>query len=203
VTVHDMTLMRAIMRRLAQAVFTCAGWRVSGLPPDAAKYVVIAAPHTSNWDFLYTLCLAFIYHLRPRIMMKAAWFFWPLGPMLRWLGAIPIDRTRSRNVVAESVAAFAQAREMVLVVPPAGTRKRVLRWKTGFYHIACNARVPIAMGFLDYRRKVGGFGPTLAPCGDIDSDMRRIRLFYDPIRGKHPLAQSPSAAVLLPETAAA
>ena len=196
VTVHDTPFIRWLMRWLAQAVFACAGWRATGRPPQTPKFVVIAAPHTSNWDFLYTLCLAFIYRLRPRIMMKASWFFWPLAPVFRWLGAIPIDRSRSRNVVAQSVAAFARAREMVLVVPPAGTRKRVMRWKSGFYHIAHGARVPIAMGFLDYRRKVGGFGPALHPTGDIDADMRRIRRFYDPIAGKYPLNQSVPAAVV-------
>jgi 1-acyl-sn-glycerol-3-phosphate acyltransferase len=203
VTVHDTRFIRSLMRRLAQVVFACAGWRTAGQPPSTAKYVVIAAPHTSNWDFLFTLCLAFIYRLRPRIMMKASWFFWPLGPIFKWIGAIPIDRSRSRDVVAQSVAAFARAREMALVVPPAGTRKRVMRWKTGFYHIAHGARVPIAMGFLDYRRKVGGFGPSMQTSGDIDSDMRRIRCFYDSIRGKHPLNQSPTSAVIaLPNTVA-
>lgn len=194
-TVHDTRFLRPLMRWLARFVFTSAGWRVEGRPPAAPKFVVIAAPHTSNWDFLYTLCLAFEYRLRPRIMMKSAWFFWPVGPVLRWLGAIPVDRSRANDVVAQSVSAFARTREMILVVPPAGTRKRVLRWKTGFYHIAHGARVPIAMGFLDYARKVGGFGPTLAPTGDIEADMRRIRNFYDPISGKYPLHQHTPAPV--------
>lgn len=198
-TVHDTPLIRPLMRWLALAVLAGAGWRCEGRPPQVAKFVVIAAPHTSNWDFVYTLCVAFVYRLRPRVMMKSSWFFWPVGPVMRWLGAIPVDRGRSNNVVAQSVAAFERAESLILVVPPAGTRKRVMRWKTGFYHIAHGARVPIAMGFLDYGRKVGGFGPALEPTGDIEADMHRIRRFYDPIAGKYPLQQTaPAPVVLLP-----
>jgi len=198
-TVHDTPLLRPLMRWLALVVLAFTGWRCEGRPPQNAKFVVIAAPHTSNWDFLYTLCMAFIYRLRPRIMMKSSWFFWPMGPLMRWLGAIPVDRSRSHNVVAQSVAAFARYEDLVLVVPPAGTRKRVMRWKTGFYHIAHGARVPIALGFLDYGRKVGGFGPALEPTGDIEADMRRIRRFYDPVAGKYPLQQNaPAPVVQLP-----
>jgi 1-acyl-sn-glycerol-3-phosphate acyltransferase len=154
------------------------------------RYVVIAAPHTSNWDFIYTLCLTFIFRVSPQIMMKDAWFRWPMGPLFRWLGALPIDRTRARNVVAQSVAAFQTKSHMVLVVPPSGTRRRVQYWKSGFYHIACGAGVPIALGFLDYGRKVGGFGPLFYPTGDIDRDMTGIREFYRPISGRHPSQES-------------
>ena len=189
-SVHTTPVVRSLVRRIALLIFIFAGWKVNGQPPTLAHYVVIAAPHTSNWDFIFTLCLAFIYRLDPVIMMKDTWFRWPLGPVFRWLGALPIDRSRANNMVAQSIAQFNQQDNLILVVPPSGTRKRVLYWKTGFYHIAHGAGVPIALGFLDYQRRVGGFGPTLRPSGDIDADMTAIRNFYRNIAGKYPLQES-------------
>lgn len=189
-TIHETAIVRPLVRWLALLVFTCAGWKTEGRKPDSARYVLIAAPHTSNWDFIYTLCLAFIYRIDPVIMMKDAWFRWPLGPLFRWLGALPIDRSRANNLVDRSIANFNRRDKLILVVPPSGTRKRVLYWKTGFYHIANGAGVPIVLGFLDYRRKVGGFGPALRPTGDIDADMAVIRDFYRDISGKYPLQES-------------
>jgi 1-acyl-sn-glycerol-3-phosphate acyltransferase len=184
-TVHETKYVRAVLRRLALVLFKFAGWKVEGQRPDIPKYVVIAAPHTSNWDFFYAVCLAFIYRMKPLFMMKDAWFFWPIGPVFRWLGAMPIDRSKSNNVVRQSIAEFEQRRELALVVPPSGTRKHVTHWKTGFYHIARGANVPILMGFLDYRRRVGGFGGLLRPTGNLDHDMQEIRAFYRDIPGKH------------------
>lgn len=178
------------MRWLALFLLFCWGWKAEGERPDAAKCVVIAAPHTSNWDFFFTICLVFVYRINARIMMKDTVFIWPVGPVLRWLGVIPIDRTRSTNMVDQSIAAFARYGQLALVVPPSGTRSQVRRWKTGFYHIAHGAGVPIALGFLDYRRKRGGFGPMVAPTGDIDADMAQIRAFYRCVTGKHPANQS-------------
>jgi len=185
-TIHETMIIRTPMRWLALLFFWGTGWKTAGRKPEVDRYVVIAAPHTSNWDFINTLALAFIFRLNPKIMMKDAWFRGPLGPLFRWLGALPIDRTRSQNVVAQSVAAFKEAPRMVLVVPPSGTRRRVESWKSGFYHIARGAGVPIALGFLDYDRKVGGFGPLFQPTGDIERDMAVIRDFYRPIAGKYP-----------------
>ena len=189
-TIHDTIIIRTLLRWLALLVFKCAGWNTEGRKPDLPRYVIIAAPHTSNWDFIYTLCLTFIYRLNAVIMMKDTWFRWPLGPFFRWLGALPIDRSRANNLVTQSIAKFRQRDNLILVVPPSGTRKRVLYWKTGFYHIANGAGVPIVLGFLDYRRKVGGFGPTIQPTGDIDADMAVIRNFYRDISGKYPLQES-------------
>lgn len=189
-TIHETIIARSLMRGLALLVFKSAGWKTRGDKPALCRYVIIAAPHTSNWDFIYTLCLAFIYRLNPVIMMKDAWFRWPLGPVFRWLGARPINRSRANNVVAQSIEQFHRHDNLILVVPPSGTRKRVLYWKTGFYHIANGAGVPIVLGFLDYRRKVGGFGPVVRPGGDIDADMALIRTFYRDISGKYPLQES-------------
>lgn len=178
------------MRWMALLIFKLSGWNIEGKKPNIPRYVIIAAPHTSNWDFILTLCLAAIYRFNPVIMMKSTWFRWPLGRLFRWLGALPIDRSKNNNVVAQSIAKFHQHENLVLVVPPAGTRKRVTYWKTGFYYIAKGADVPIALGFLDYRRKIGGFGPMIQPTGDIEADMTAIRKFYENVTGKYPLKRS-------------
>jgi len=185
-TVYDSPLFKRAMRWVAWIIFRGKGWKPAGKRPNIPKYVIIAAPHTSNWDFLYTLCLAFLLDIEAVIMMKGAWFHWPVDRFFRWMGALPVDRSRSTGVVAKAVEAFHEQSNMVLVVPPSGTRRQVMYWKTGFYHIARSAGVPIVLGYLDYRHKVGGIGPTLYPSGDMTADMRLIREFYVGIEGKHP-----------------
>ncbi|MFZ5570524.1 MAG: lysophospholipid acyltransferase family protein [Thermodesulfobacteriota bacterium] len=189
-TVHDTPVVRPLMRCLAIVIFKIAGWQSQGQKPDIPRYVIIAAPHTSNWDFLYTVCLAFLFRIKPLIMMKAEWFRWPMGPFFRWLGAIPVDRSKSNNVVTQSISKFQETDELVMIIPPSGTRRRVMYWKTGFYHIANGAGVPIVLGYLDYGRKTGGIGPAVIPTGDIESDMATIRDFYSGIEGRHPLNSS-------------
>lgn len=189
-TIHETAGIRTLFRWLALMIFKCSGWRTQGCKPALARYVIIAAPHTSNWDFVFTLCLAFIYRINPVIMMKDAWFRWPLGGLFRWLGALPIDRSGPNNVVGQCIANFRRRQRLVLVVPPSGTRRQVMYWKTGFYHIANGAGVPIVLGFLDYRLKTGGFGPTVHPTGDIERDMALIRNYYQGVSGKHPLQES-------------
>jgi 1-acyl-sn-glycerol-3-phosphate acyltransferase len=185
-TIHDMPMVKTVMRWLALIIFRFAGWKSAGKRPAISKYVIIAAPHTSNWDFFYTMCLAFILDIKPFIMMKAGWFLWPVGPFLSWLGAIPVDRSKSNHVVARSIQAFREHTRMVLLVPPSGTRRKVMYWKTGFYHIAKGADVPIVLGYLDYRRKVGGIGPMVHPTGDLEADMKIVQRFYADISGRYP-----------------
>jgi 1-acyl-sn-glycerol-3-phosphate acyltransferase len=160
------------------------GWRVEGEIPDIKKFVIIAAPHTSNWDFPITLAVAFALRIKIYWMGKAAMFRWPFASLFKWLGGIPIDRSRSHNIVEQSIQAFHKLEKLIMLVPPEGTRKKVSYWKTGFYHIAQGAKVPIVLGFLDYRRRVGGIGPTFHPTGHIEKDMQAIRDFYDSITGK-------------------
>ena len=185
-TVHETIIVRPIMRLMALFLLKCIGWKVEGERPNLTKYVMIAAPHTSNWDFVIALAMVFVYRINIQIMMKDTWFFWPLGPIFRCLGAIPINRSKANNVVAQCIEDFKQREEKLLMVPPSGTRKKVRYWKTGFYHIARGAGVPIVMGFLDYRRKRGGIGPVFHPTGNIDRDMETIYAFYLDISGKYP-----------------
>jgi len=185
-TVHDTSMGKSLLRWLSLIIFRFTGWKSAGKRPNLSKYVIIAAPHTSNWDFLYTLSLAFILEIKPFIMMKADWFRWPLGPLIRWFGAIPVDRSKSTQVAARSIEAFHKHPRFVLLVPPAGTRSKVMYWNTGFYHIAMGANVPIVLGYLDYRRKVGGIGPIVQPTGNMERDMKIIRDFYAGITAKYP-----------------
>jgi 1-acyl-sn-glycerol-3-phosphate acyltransferase len=132
------------------------------------------------------LCAALLFRVKLYWMGKDAIFRRPFAGIVRWLGGIPIDRSTSNNLVAQSVALFRAQENLVLVVPPEGTRQKVRHWKTGFYYIALGAAVPIVMGFLDYKHKLAGFGPTLVPTGDIEADMQAIRAFYAGITGKYP-----------------
>ena len=159
---------------------------MEGQFPKISKCVMIAAPHTSNWDTPIMLFLAFAFKTKLYFMLKDAAFRWPFGGFFKWLGGIPIDRSKASGVVEQSIQAFEENDELVMVVPPAGTRSKVRRWNTGFYHIAAGAGVPIVLGFLDYGRKVGGVGPVVEPSGDIDADLKLIRSFYAGITAKYP-----------------
>jgi len=200
-TIFDTPIVRNLMRWFSFIFLWTNGWRITGRLPVDPKMVLIAAPHTSNWDLPYMLFVAFALRAKVYWMGKDAIFSWPFGRLFKWLGGIPIDRSKANNVVAQSIDHFSRNDNLVLAVPPAGTRKRVLNWKTGFYHIANGAGVPIALGFLDYKKKIGGIGPILHPTGNIEADMVEIRAFYQDISGKYPL-KSISAAAVKPTPAA-
>lgn len=161
------------------------GWRTEGTLPDIPKQVIIAAPHTSNWDFPIGMAIAFIYRLDFRWMGKKEIFRGPFNPLLRWLGGIPIDRQSSDNIVSEAVTAIKREKTFLLALSPEGTRQKVARWKSGFYYIALGADVPILLGFLDAGRKVGGFGPLFYPTGNYESDLNAIQGYYSSIQGRH------------------
>ncbi len=162
------------------------GWQVEGPRPLERRFVLIAAPHTSNWDLVYLLALAAVSDLKISWMGKDALFRAPLGWLLRPLGGLPVVRQQSRNMVSQMADAFAAAESLALVVPAEGTRSYVAHWKSGFYHIARTAKVPIVMGYLDYARRRGGFGPALQPTGDVRQDMDVIRDFYADKVGRYP-----------------
>ncbi len=171
---------------LARFFLRVFGWRLEGSPPDTSKYVFIAAPHTSNWDFLFLLAMTFVFRVRCIWMGKASLFRPPFGVIFTWLGGVPIDRSSRRSVVEQAIQAFQGREEMVMGIPPEGTRKKMDHWKSGFYYIALGANVPLAFAFVDYERKVTGFGPTFMPTGDIQADMEVIRDFYKDIKAKFP-----------------
>ena len=162
------------------------GWRVEGRFPSLPKAVLIAAPHTSNWDLPFMLACAYVLDLRPMWLGKQQLFRWPFGGLMRWLGGLPVNRGRSQDLVRQAVERFAAVPSLLLLVPPAGTRSMAPHWKSGFYQIARAAKVPIVMGYLDYERRRGGLGPALHPGDDVRRDMDAFRAFYSDKRGKYP-----------------
>ena len=173
-------------KRIARSFLRLTGWDIEGERPAESKFVLIAAPHTSNWDLAYLLAMAVLYDVRISWMGKHVLFRPPHGWLLRRLGGIPVRRDRSNNLVQQMAQAFAERDELALVIPAEGTRSYVAHWKSGFYHIAREAGVPIVMSYLDFSRKRGGFGPSLHPSDDLRADMDEIRAFYADKVGKHP-----------------
>jgi 1-acyl-sn-glycerol-3-phosphate acyltransferase len=155
------------------------GWRFEGRPPALPKYVCLAVPHTSNWDGLLLVTLAHSVELDMSWMIKSTWFKGPMSRLLHKAGAIAIDRGRSTHVVEQMVEEFRRRERFVLVIPPEGTRARAERWRSGFYHIARGAGVPVVPGYLDYAHKRCGMGPPIDLTGDVRADMDRIRAFYE------------------------
>ncbi|MGE0621145.1 MAG: lysophospholipid acyltransferase family protein [Pseudomonadales bacterium] len=175
------------VRKVAGRAFLRAcGWAFEGPVPEARRYVLIAAPHTSNWDFVLMMAMAFSLDIRLRWFGKASLFHSPLGWLYRLLGGIPALQSTSTNLVEQSAARFAQETDLILAVPAEGTRGRAEHWRSGFYHIARLAGVPIVLGYLDYARKRGGLGPAVRPSGDVRADMTRIRTFYADKTGRYP-----------------
>ena len=178
--------MQTLLSLAARLILKLLGWRIDGEAPPYKKVVVVAAFHTSNWDGIF-LVLAFM-ALKIRIVwvIKHTLMRFPLGIVMRWLGALPIDRAHSQGVVDQVVAEFNRRDRMVAVLSPEGTRRKVTRWKRGFYVIAERAGVPICLAGIDYPRKVMGFGATFFPSGDIDADLDIIRAFYRGYTPKYP-----------------
>ena len=155
-----------------------AGWTFETDLPSPKKYVVLAVPHTSNWDGLILLAAAQAVGLEMSWMIKGEWVRGPLGILLRRLGAVAIDRGHAANVVPQMIEELRTRDHLALVIPPEGTRSRADYWKSGFYRIALGAHVPVVPGYLDYARKRVGLGPPIDLTGDVHADMDRIRAYY-------------------------
>lgn len=167
-------------------VLAVLGWRVTGGFPNVPRMVMIGAPHTSNWDFVVALAAAFRLRLGFSWVGKHLLFRRPFDAFFRWLGGVPVDRRASHGFVGQMVDVFAARPQFLLAIAPEGTRKRVERWKTGFYHIARGAGVPIVLVSFDTARKVIHVGPSFDATGDLDADLRRILAIYADRLG-HPL----------------
>ena len=163
-----------------------AGWKTDGARPAIDRYVIIASPHTSNWDLPFMLAMAFVYDIPVRWMGKHTLFKPPFGPFFKLLGGIPIVRDRPGGVVGQMVEHFDNHEPLVLMVPAEGTRSHVDYWKSGFYHIARGADVPVILSYLDFGKKTGGIGPAIRLTGDYRADMDKIRAFYADKQGYHP-----------------
>jgi len=167
-------------------ILTTLGWELHAGFPDIKKYVVIAAPHTSNWDFPLGILLIKALKMDVNWLGKHTIFRWPFGTLLRALGGTPVDRTQSLNVIRQTTELFKQSENLIFALAPEGTRSKTDHWKTGFYHIAKAANVPIALGYLDFGRKQVGVRDIFYPGDDIEADFRKIAEYYKDKHGKNP-----------------
>ena len=171
--------------RLSRRIFRRCGWRLAGELPNVPKLVAIAAPHSTNWDVVWGLLFIIGLRLQIRFIGKREAFFWPVGPLLRSFGGIPIDRSAAHGLVGDMARQFAADDKLWLALAPEGTRKKVHKWKTGFWHIARAAGVPILPAYFHYPEKIIGLGPLIYPSDDLAADMAKIREFYRPWQGKN------------------
>ena len=170
---------------LGGLVLSVFGWQRAGQVPRTKNIVIIAAPHTTNWDFIFLLAAAYSFGISVNWLGKDSLFRSPLGPILRYLGGVPVDRSKRNNLVQSLSAQIEHGSGIALVIPPSGTRQKTEHWKSGFYRIAEAAQIPLICGYLDYQKKKAGLGPAFLP-SDLSRDMDRIREFYEPIVGKYP-----------------
>jgi len=164
---------------------------VGEVPAGIKKAVLVCAPHTSNWDFPFALAAFNLVDLKLRYFIKNNWFFFPMNIFFKATGAVPVDRSKSHGVVEAMTQTLKSAEEMIVAVPAEGTRSWVPKWKTGFYHIAKGANVPLLIGFVDYKKKEVGFGPLLELSGDFEKDMTQLQAFYKEKSAKHPEKYNP------------
>jgi 1-acyl-sn-glycerol-3-phosphate acyltransferase len=175
-----------MLSRLSMWILNILGWTVQADLPDFKKYVVIAAPHTSNWDFPLGILLGKAMQLKPHWMGKHTLFRWPYGWFFRLIGGTPIHRDSGKNYIQQLTDLFDQSDRLVLALAPEGTRRKTDHWKTGFHRIARAANVPIVMAYLDFGHKQVGLGDMFYPGEDIEADFARIREFYSDRKGKYP-----------------
>ena len=174
------------MQNFGAFVLKLFGWKIVGTLPQEKKYLLIVAPHTSNWDFPIGLFARFALNTKINFLAKKQLFFFPLGPLLRALGGAPVDRSKKSNSVEKVVELFQTKDEFKLAITPEGTRSPVTRWKAGFYYIACQAKLPIVMVALDYASKELRLNEAFVPCGDINKDFPNILTYYKTIKGRYP-----------------
>jgi 1-acyl-sn-glycerol-3-phosphate acyltransferase len=185
-----------LVKHVLLALYCWKGWTIEGQPPAQRRCVILGAPHTSNWDFIFFLGAVTQLGLSPSFMGKLPLFRWPMTRFMLDMGGIPVDRNaRDKNYVDQVVAAFAAAHELTLVIAPEGTRGPIKGWRSGFYHIAHGAAVPIYPAWVDNATMKGGIGPAIVPSGDYGADLRKIAQFYYSVMPRHP-----KLAVLYAET---
>jgi len=168
------------------AFYRRQGWRAVGTPPPDGRYVIIAAPHTSNWDFIYFLGLVQELGIEAHFMGKDSLFRWPMGGFMRDMGGIPVNRSGRHDMVSAMVDEFARRDRFALTIAPEGTRSKVGTWRTGFYHIALGAGVPMVIGMMDYGKRTGGLGAAIMPTGDYAADMKQVIEAYRDVTPRHP-----------------
>jgi len=176
------------MQKIAHFIlYRLLGWEISGkLPETVKKAVIIVAPHTSLWDFVYGRLAFWVLGIDVRFIINQKYFKWPLGWLLTALGGQPVKQSRPTRLLLEIFDHFKNNDAYFLVITPEGTRQLVQRWKKGFYQIAMENQVPIVLAFIDYKNKKGGIGPVFYPTGNFDTDMKEIEKYYRQFNAKHP-----------------
>ncbi len=176
------------MQRIANFILCrLLNWTITGkIPSSLEKAVIIVAPHTSLWDFVYGRLAFWVLDINVRFMINEKYFKWPLGWLLTVLGGQPVNQARLTGLLHEILNHFKKNNPFFLVITPEGTRKLVKQWKKGFYQIAVENHVPIIMAFIDYKDKRGGLGPVYYPTGDYNADIKEIKKFYCRFHAKHP-----------------
>lgn len=175
------------MRLLAKLVFFIAGWKLGPQPPkEVNKSVMIAVPHTSNWDILFARAAFYLYRIPVKFLIKDNWMFFPMNLLLLWLGAVPVNRSKKNSLVEQLAEKFDKTQELVILFPPEGTRKKVEKWRSGFYYTAFEAKVPISLGYLDYKKKEAGIITLFYPTGDFETDVLKIQAYYKNVTAKYP-----------------
>lgn len=174
----------ALTRAFGRAILRLGGWRVSGAFPDLPRFVIIVAPHSSAWDAFWGIAAMLAMGVRITFMAKAELFQGPMGWALRGIGGVPVDRARAHGAVDQAVAQLQREGSTWFLLAPEGTRRRVERWKSGFWHIARGAQVPVLMAAFHYPERRMILGQVFEPCEDHDADMAQVRLWYRPYQGK-------------------
>ena len=174
-----------IGRFIGRTILALGGWRVVGAFPDVDKLVILAAPHSSGWDAVWGLAAKLAMGVRIQIMAKKELFWFPLGALLRAFGAMPTDRSAAHGVVGQMAQELRAREQLWVVLAPEGTRRLVKKWKTGFWHIARDADVPVQCAYFHYPDKTIGIGAVFRMTGDMHADIARVREFYRPFQGKY------------------
>jgi len=180
-----------MLRKFAHLILKIGGWTAVGELPTTDKAVFIAVPHTSNWDGFWLIVYRVALNIDIHFLAKHSLFWWPLGPVLRALGAMPIDRGKSTSTVQQVLDEFRERDRFWFALSPEGTRKWQPYWKTGFYRIAMEADVELVLGFIDYSKREMGIGITLPRARDLEKDMTLMRDFYGPRVGRKPANTGP------------
>jgi 1-acyl-sn-glycerol-3-phosphate acyltransferase len=185
-TIFNTPILSGIYHYLAKIMMRLAGWRVEGTLPDLPKFVLIGAPHTSNWDFVLFLGVIFSLRANVRFMGKAELFRFPIGWFFRYCGGVPVDRKKSTGLVEQMVKVSNESEKFILTIAPEGTRHHVQEWKRGFYHIAKSAGIPIVIAVVDGRHKTVRIGQVFHPTEDIEADIKSIQEVFTGVVGIHP-----------------
>jgi 1-acyl-sn-glycerol-3-phosphate acyltransferase len=185
-TIFNTPILSSIFHYLARFFMTLSGWRIDGKLPDIPKFVLIGAPHTSNWDFLLFLGLIFSLRANVHFMGKAELFRFPIGWFFRYCGGIPVERKKSTGLVEQMVKACNESDKFILTIAPEGTRHHVVEWKRGFYHIAKSAGIPIVIAVVDGKHKAVRIGQVFHPTEDMEGDLKCIQDFFKGAVGVHP-----------------